>query len=187
MTAHARRALAARIHALAHLRGDFLLRSGARSTEYFDKYRFESDPGCLRAIAEGLAELLPPGNRPLAGLELGGVPLATVLGQITGRSVLFVRKKAKEYGTCKLAEGPDFAGQELVLVEDVITSGGAVLEAAAALRAGGARVDTVLAVIDRDAGGRVALAAAGLELRCLYDIHELKAAAAASQNPTETR
>jgi orotate phosphoribosyltransferase len=188
MIAPARQALAARIHALAHLRGDFLLRSGARSTQYFDKYRFEADPGCLRAVAEGLAELLPPGSQPLAGLELGGVPLATVLGQITGRTVLFVRKQAKGYGTCKLAEGPDFAGQELVLVEDVITSGGAVLEAAAALRAGGATVQSVVAVIDRDAGGRAALAAAGLELACLFDIHELNAAAAGdSQNTGETR
>jgi len=186
MTPSAHQALAARIHALAHIRGDFLLRSGVRSTEYFDKYRFEADPGCLRAIAEGLVELLPAGKAALAGLELGGVPLATVVSQICGRPLLFVRKRAKDYGTCKLAEGPEFAGQELVLVEDVITSGGAVLDAAAALRDGGATVHTVVAVIDRDAGGRVALEAAGLELRALFTIHQLKAAAAlAAGEPLE--
>ncbi|MCA9784519.1 MAG: orotate phosphoribosyltransferase [Candidatus Cloacimonetes bacterium] len=188
MHPESRQALATRIHGLSHIRGDFLLRSGVRSTEYFDKYLFESDPVCLSQIAAEMADLLPPpppsGERLLAGLELGGVPLATLLGQRSGLPVLFVRKQAKEYGTCKLAEGPPFAGRELVLVEDVITSGGAVLDATRALREAGAVVNTVLAVIDRDSGGRANLAAAGLDLRVLYTIHELKqAAAAATESP----
>src|SRR3954452_7885887 len=100
-----RKVLARRIHAAAHLTGTFTLRSGAVSNEYFDKYRFEADPELLRAIAEATASLVPSGIDALAGLELGGVPLATMLSQVTGLPSLFVRKQAKTYGTCQLAEG----------------------------------------------------------------------------------
>src|SRR6185436_1009534 len=93
--------LARRIHAAAHLTGTFTLRSGAVSNEYFDKYRFESDPALLRAIAEAAADLVPAGIDALAGLELGGVPLATMLSQVANLPVVFVRKQAKTYGTCR--------------------------------------------------------------------------------------
>src|SRR5207248_4168289 len=92
--------LARRIYDVAHLTGQFTLRSGATSTEYFDKYRFESDPSLLRDIATAMAPLLPPDVDALAGLELGGVPLATALSFETGLPALFVRKQAKTYGTC---------------------------------------------------------------------------------------
>ena len=91
--------LAAAIYDTAHITGDFLLRSGARSTEYFDKYLFEAKPELLRVIAEHLAPLIPAGTDVLSGLELGGVPLATALSLHTGIPAAFVRKKAKEYGT----------------------------------------------------------------------------------------
>src|SRR5688572_15563852 len=97
-----RNELARRIYAASHLTGEFRLRSGATSREYFDKYRFESDPKLLLAIAEAMAELVPPGVELLAGLEMGGIPLATMLSQVTALPALFVRKKAKEYGTSKL-------------------------------------------------------------------------------------
>src|SRR5438874_31274 len=102
------------------LTGRFLLRSGATSEEYFDKYLFESDPVLLRAIAEAMAPLVPPSTDALAGLELGGVPLATALSRETGLATRFVRKEAKAYGTCRLAEGGDVDGARLVVVEDVI-------------------------------------------------------------------
>ncbi len=171
-----RRALAARIHKLAHIRGDFLLRSGVRSSEYFDKYLFEADPACLAGVARALAGRLPAGTELLGGLELGGVPIATLVSQHSGLPLLLIRKAAKQYGTCKLAEGPPFAEHRVLLVEDVVTSGGAVLDAAAALRKEGAVIEDVLCVIDREAGGRENLAKAGLRLDALYTASELKAA-----------
>src|SRR5512132_4567515 len=132
--------LARRVYLASHLTGTFVLRSGATSNEYFDKYRFESDPRLLREVAEALAGLLPTGADGLAGLELGGVPLATVLSQLTGLPAAFVRKQAKPYGTRRLAEGDDLAGRRIVVVEDVVTSGGAVVGSCAALREQGAEV-----------------------------------------------
>jgi orotate phosphoribosyltransferase len=169
--------LARRVHEASHLTGTFVLRSGATSNEYFDKYRFESDPRLLRELAEAMAGLLPEGADGLAGLELGGVPLATVLSQITGLPAGFVRKQAKPYGTRRLAEGFDVAGRRLVVVEDVVTSGGAVVGSCRALRAEGAEVAVALCVIDREAGGRANLADIGVELRPLFTMTQLKAAA----------
>ncbi|CAN5880743.1 orotate phosphoribosyltransferase [soil metagenome] len=161
------RALAARIFDAAHLTGEFTLRSGATSTEYFDKYRFEAEPALLRDIAEAMAPLVGDQAEVLAGLELGGVPIATMLSQVTGLPAAFVRKEAKTYGTCRLAEGAAVEGRRVVVVEDVVTSGGQVLTSCAQLRERGAVVSRVLCVIDREAGGAEALAADGLELRAL--------------------
>ena len=165
--------LARRIYDTAHLTGSFTLRSGATSTEYFDKYRFEADPVLLWAIAEAMAPLVPEGTDALAGLELGGVPLATVLSQVTGLPVWFVRKEAKTYGTCQLAEGGDVQGKRLTVVEDVVTSGGQVIESCGELRTLGASIDRVLCVIDRQAGGAEKLAAEGLELHALFRMDDL--------------
>jgi orotate phosphoribosyltransferase len=169
--------LARRVYLAAHLTGTFVLRSGVTSDEYFDKYRFESDPRLLRQVAEAMAGLLPEGADGLAGLELGGVPLATVLSQVTGLPAGFVRKQAKPYGTRRLAEGFDVAGRRLVVVEDVVTSGGAVVESCRALRSEGAEVAVALCVIDREAGGPASLAEIGVELRSLFTMTQLKAAA----------
>jgi orotate phosphoribosyltransferase len=170
--------LARRVYAASHLTGSFVLRSGATSSEYFDKYRFESDPRLLRELAEAMAGLLPEGADGLAGLELGGVPLATMLSQVTGLPAGFVRKQAKPYGTRRLAEGLEVAGRRLVVVEDVVTSGGAVVDSCAALRAEGAQVATALCVIDRESGGPANLAEIGVELRPLFTMTQLKQAAA---------
>jgi orotate phosphoribosyltransferase len=102
--------LADRIYERARLTGEFRLRSGATSNEYFDKYLFESDPRLLREIAEELVGLLPTGVELLTGLELGGVPLAVAASQVLGLPTVFVCKAAKTYGTCRLAEGGDVAG-----------------------------------------------------------------------------
>lgn len=165
--------LARAIFEHSHLTGTFVLRSGVTSTEYFDKYRFESDPVLLRTIAEALAPLVPSGTDALAGLELGGVPLATLLSQVTGLPAFFVRKEAKTYGTCRLAEGGEVAGHRLTVVEDVVTSGGQVVASCEDLRRLGATVEHALCVIDRESGGRAALAAVGVELRALFIISEL--------------
>jgi len=161
------------IHVAAHLEGEFRLRSGVTAQHYFDKYRFESDPVLLRAIAEALAPLVPSDAQALAGLELGGVPIATLLSQVTGLPCFFVRKQAKEYGTCQLAEGGAISGLKLLIVEDVVTSGGQVALSAADLRARGAVTGRALCVIDRERGGSEKLAAQGIELISLFRASEL--------------
>jgi orotate phosphoribosyltransferase len=166
--------LAQQIFDLSHLTGQFRLRSGVMADEYFDKYRFEANPGVLKAIVEHLAEFVPDDVEMLAGLELGGVPIATMLSQITGLPTLFVRKKAKDYGTCKFAEGGDIKGKKLLIVEDVVTSGGQILESCKALRNEGAIISDVVCVIDREAGGAENLLAEGLELHALFRMSELK-------------
>ena len=171
----ARAELAHRVYAASHITGTFTLRSGAVSNEYFDKYRFESDPELLRDLATSLAPLVPAGCDGLAGLELGGVPLATMLSQVTGMPSYFVRKQAKTYGTCRLAEGGELQGQRLCIVEDVVTSGGAILDAAVELRDRGAVLGPVVCVIDRESGGPEKLAVEGLELRALFRMSELAA------------
>ena len=171
-----KQSLASAIAAVATLRGEFTLRSGAVSPEYFDKYRFESDPALLRAIAEQLAPMIPPHTQVLAGLELGGVPIVTALSLRTGLSTAFVRKRAKEYGTRQLAEGVDVRGLRVLVVEDVVTSGGQVVASANDLRRLGAEVSDALCVIDRESGGRAAVAAAGITLRSLFTKTDLASA-----------
>lgn len=157
--------LAADVDAVCRLTGEFTLRSGQVSTEYFDKYLFESDPALLARVVAQMEPLLPEGTELLGGLELGGVPIATVLAARTGLPTLFVRKEAKTYGTCKLAEGPDVAGRRITLVEDVITTGGAVRDATRVLREAGAVVDTVVCAIDRSPEGDNPLADVALDVR----------------------
>lgn len=162
-----------RIYKQARLTGEFRLRSGATSSEYFDKYLFESDPRLLREIAEELVGLLPAGVELLAGLELGGVPLAVVVSQVSGLPSVFVRKAAKTYGTCRLAEGGEVAGRRIAVIEDVVTSGGQVIESCRQLRDRGAEIAAVLCVIDREAGGQEKLAGEDLELRRLFTLSQL--------------
>lgn len=169
--------LARQIYQRSHHVGDFVLRSGQRSTEYFDKYMFECEPELLRTIAAELALLLPQHVEVLAGLELGGVPLVTALGLHTGLPMAFVRKKAKDYGTCKLAEGADIDSRHVVVIEDVVTSGGQVLDSIRALRERGGIIDVALCVIDREQGGSELLCKEGVQLRSLFTMSQLKAAA----------
>lgn len=174
--------LALQIYNTSHLTGEFKLRSGAISNEYFDKYQFESDPVLLHEIAEHAKVLVPDGTEVLAGLELGGVSIAALLSQVTGIPAMFVRKKAKEYGTCKLAEGPDVRGKRVVIVEDVVTSGGQVVMSGEDLRSLGAIITHVICVIDREQNGRVALREAGYTLLALFTMSELNAAASDSNS-----
>lgn len=168
--------LARDVDAICRLTGEFTLRSGQQATEYFDKYLFESDPALLMRIAREMVRLLPDDTDLLGGLELGGVPIATMVSSLTGRPALFVRKHAKEYGTCKLAEGPDVAGRRVTLVEDVITTGGAVRDATRALREAGATVEVVVCAIDRSPAGEEPLADVGLEVRPVLTKAQLDAA-----------
>jgi orotate phosphoribosyltransferase len=168
--------LAADIDAICRLTGEFTLRSGQVADTYFDKYLFEAQPALLDRVAARMVDLLPEGTELLGGLELGGIPLATMVSARTGLPALFVRKKAKEYGTCKLAEGPPVEGRRVTLVEDVITTGGAVRDATNALRAAGAIVEVVICAIDRSPEGDNPRADAGLEVRAVLTKAQLDAA-----------
>ena len=172
--------LARRIFRTSYLEGSFVLRSGATSDTYFDKYLFESDPGLLRDIAGALVDLVPADVDALAGLETGGIPLAVMLSQLTGLPTRFVRKEAKPYGTMRLAEGGAIEGLRLLIVEDVVTSGGQIRLSAADLRDRGAVVERAVCVIDRQAGGQDNLAAGGVELASLFTMDELRAAGGAT-------
>jgi orotate phosphoribosyltransferase len=158
-------ALARDIDDCCRLTGEFTLRSGQVAPEYFDKYLFETDPALLARVAAAMVPLLPEGTELLGGLEMGGIPIVTVVSAQTRIPALFVRKQAKTYGTCKLAEGPDVAGRRVTLIEDVITTGGAVRDATRALREAGAVVETVVCAIDRSPGADNPLADVGLEVR----------------------
>jgi orotate phosphoribosyltransferase len=110
----------------------------------------------------------------IEGLELGGVPLAVVISQVCGLPAIFVRKQAKTYGRCRLAEGGVIEGRRLAIVEDVVTSGGRVIDSCRELRARGADIAAVLCVIDREAAGRANLTSEQLELRSLFTMSELE-------------
>ena len=170
--------LAADIDAHCRLTGEFTLRSGQVASEYFDKYLFETDPELLKRVATQMVGLLPDDVDLIGGLEMGGIPLVTALSAQTGLPALFVRKQAKTYGTCKLAEGPDVAGRSVTLIEDVITTGGAVRDATYALREAGATVDLVVCAIDRSPGDDNPLADVGLEVRSVLTKADLDAAQA---------
>jgi orotate phosphoribosyltransferase len=169
-----RNELAQKIYNISHIEGNFRLRSGQISNEYFDKYLFESDPELLAEIANQLAELIPEGTEVLAGLEMGGIPLATTLSLQTGIPAVFVRKKAKEYGTCKLAEGADIRDRKICVVEDVVTTGGQIVISANDLKQLGAQIKYVLCVIERDKKCRENLNKEGLELLSLFTMEELR-------------
>src|SRR5690606_15577976 len=111
-------------------RGEFKLRSGQISNVYFDKYQFESRPALLQGLAGQRAPSVPAGPEVLARLRLGAVPIATALSFETGLPVAFVRKERKSYGTCLIAEGAQLSGKRVCIVEDVITTGGAVIDSA---------------------------------------------------------
>jgi orotate phosphoribosyltransferase len=180
MAAMDRETLAALINDRCRLVGTFTLRSGQVSSYYFVKYQFEVDPELLREVVAHTIPLIPPGTEVLAGLELGGVPLATALSLATGLESVFVRKAAKEYGTAKLAEGGRISGRSVLVVEDVITTGGQVVMSTEDLRRLGAIVDDALCVIDRSNGSHDALRAAGLEVSALFTSTDLDLAAARS-------
>jgi len=170
--------LAAALVEHAYLEGDFLLRSGKRSRYYLDKYRFETRPELLRPLGERIAAIVrehAPDATRLAAPELGAVALATAASLDSGLPFLIVRKEAKEYGTGNRLEGPYGEGECVCLVEDVVTSGGALLESIEALRGVGLVVHTAVCCVDREEGGADALARVAVRLRPVCRVGELLA------------
>ncbi|MUV88092.1 orotate phosphoribosyltransferase [Natronomonas sp. CBA1123] len=153
--------------------GEFELSHGGTSEYYVDKYVFETDPHCLELIAEAFAERV--GNSKLAGVALGAVPLVAATAVETGNPYVIVRKKAKEYGTGNQIEGDFEDGEEVVVLEDIATTGQSAIDAVEALRDAGAVVDRVLVVVDREEGARENLAEHDIELESLLTASELLA------------
>jgi orotate phosphoribosyltransferase len=154
--------------AAAYLKGRFVLRSGAISDYYFDKYKLTTRPALLRRIGEALAPMIPPGVDRLAGPELGAVPLAAVVSLQTDLPCVFVRKQPKGYGTDAGFEGDINPGERVVVLEDVLTTGSEAIRAATALRDFGADVVEIIGVIDREEGAAENITAAGFAYRPLF-------------------
>lgn len=162
----------------ALLEGDFTLRSGKRSRWYLDKYRFETEPALLREFGVRLArvvEQVEPEASRLAGPVLGAVALAASASMASGRPFIIVRDEPKEYGTANRIEGTFSPGELVCLIEDVVTSGGALGETVEAVRSAGLVVRHAVCVVDREEGGADALARLGVRLASLYRAGELLA------------
>jgi orotate phosphoribosyltransferase len=165
--------LAKQIFEASHLKGTFTLRSGKRSEQYFDTYLFEANPSILRNIGRKLAAFIPAETEVIAGLEMGGIPIATALSLECGIPAAFVRRRAKDYGTQKLAEGSPIEGKRVCIIEDVVTTAGQIMLSTTALREAGAEVKHVLCVIERSREGRENLEKQGVTLHSLFTIEEL--------------
>jgi orotate phosphoribosyltransferase len=169
-------ALADAIRDAALFEGDFVLRSGRRSSYYLDRYRFGTRPDLLRplgrAIADAVREHEPAAVR-LAAPELGAVTLATAAALELDLPFVIVRSRAKEYGTANRIEGAFDHGDCVCLVEDVVTSGGAAAASVEVLRDAGLICRTAVCVVDREEGGADALARLAVRLRPLFRASEL--------------
>ncbi|MFC6836999.1 orotate phosphoribosyltransferase [Halomarina ordinaria] len=153
--------------------GAFELANGGTSEYYVDKYLFETDPRCLSLVADAFAERV--GETKLAGVALGAVPLVAATSVRTGNPYVIARKRAKEYGTGNRIEGRLDEGEEVVVLEDIATTGGSAVDAVEALREAGAVVERVLVVVDREEGAREHLAEHGVELEALLSASDLLA------------
>src|SRR6266550_8088247 len=162
-----------RISDVALLRGEFTLRSGRKSNYYLDKYRFETQPDVLKELGKMLAERVTPDIDRLAGPELGAVALAAAASMESGKPFVLVRNRKKDYGTSKQIEGVLNKGERVLIIEDVLTTGGQVLESVAALREMGAVVERIVAIIDRLEGARANIEGAGLKFEALFTTRDL--------------
>lgn len=165
--------LAKRIRETAVLHGEFTLRSGKTSSWYIDKYLFTTEPDILLALGNFFSEKIPPTATLLAGAELGGIPLVTTASMASSLPCIFIRNQKKDYGTAQKLEGKLDATDRVVIVEDVATTGGQVLEAAETIQECGARVEAIIAVIDRCEGARENIEGAGFVFESLFTTSDL--------------
>ena len=165
--------LAKRVKETSYLEGDFTLRSGKKSKYYMDKYLFETQPDILKALGEEFAKHATDDVTLIAGAELGGVALAAATAMATGKKWIIVRNSKKDYGTSKMVEGVLKADDVVLLVEDIATTGGQVLEAAKIIAEAGAKVKKIVAVIDRKQGAGENIAAAGYKFESILTKEDL--------------
>jgi orotate phosphoribosyltransferase len=160
--------IAEQIASVSLLKGEFTLRSGRTSHYYLDKYLFSTQPAVLTELGKMFAEHVEADTTRLAGAELGGIPLVSAASMASGLPCLFIRNQKKEYGTAKQLEGKIEAGDKVILVEDVCTTGGQILEAAKVIEAEGASIQKIIGTIDREEGARENIEAAGYEFIALF-------------------
>jgi orotate phosphoribosyltransferase len=165
--------LARRIAEVALLRGEFTLRSGRKSNYYLDKYLFETQPDILKELGHMFAQRVPDNVDRLAGPELGAISLAAAASMASGKPFVIVRNQKKGYGSGKLIEGTLKAGDRVLVIEDVLTTGGQVLEAVKSLEGAGARVEGIVGVLDRLEGARQNIEAAGYRFDALFTTTDL--------------
>lgn len=168
MQHYARNELIDKMKEIALLHGDFTLRSGKKSNWYFDKYRFEGIPDIMRSVAHHMARLVPPGIDRLAGIELGGIPMCTALSLETDIPCMFIRKKAKDYGTGAQIEGVFDTADNILVVEDVVTTGGQAIIMIKQLREEGLNINGVIAVLNRSEGSTEAFEAENISFWSLF-------------------
>ena len=168
MQHYGRQELIDKMKEIALLEGSFTLRSGKTSNWYFDKYRFEGIPGIMRSVAHHMARLVPEGVDRLAGIELGGVPMCTALSLETDIPCIFIRKQQKEYGTAAQIEGMHTPNDNLLIVEDVVTTGGQAIELIRDLRKAGLHIIGTVAVLNREEGSTEAFAAEDIPFWSLF-------------------
>ncbi len=168
-----REELIKRIKETAYLEGDFTLRSGKKSKYYLDKYLFETCPDILKALGEEFAKYITDDVTLIAGAELGGVALAAATAMQTGKNWIIIRNSKKGYGTGKLVEGVLKSGDVVLLVEDIATTGGQVLEAAKVITEAGAAVKKIVCVIDRKQGAEENITAAGYKFESILTKYDL--------------
>ncbi len=168
-----RPALVAALKACGAVRfGSFTLASGKTSSYYVDIKKAVTRPDLLRTIAEAMAPYALGVDR-IAGVEVGAVPIAAATSLASGKPYLMVRKAAKEHGTAQDFEGDLIRGERVLFVEDVVTTGGTLRAAIERLRGYGARIDDVVAVVDREEGGSETLLAVGVKLHSLLRLRDL--------------
>jgi orotate phosphoribosyltransferase len=168
-----REELIKRIKETAYLEGDFILRSGKRSKYYLDKYLFETCPDILKALGEEFAGYITDDVTLIAGAELGGVALAAATALETGKKWVIIRNTKKGYGTGKLIEGDLKSSDVVLLVEDIATTGGQVLEAAKIISEAGATVKKIVCVIDRKQGAEENITKAGYKFESILTKNDL--------------
>ena len=168
-----RNELARRIADVALLRGEFTLRSGRKSNYYLDKYLFETQPDILQALGKMFAERIPANVNRIAGPELGAIALAAAASMASGKPFVIVRNQKKGYGSGKLLEGKIETGETVIIIEDVLTTGGQVLEAVKSLESAGSKVAGILGVLDRQEGARENIESAGYKFEALFTTADL--------------
>ncbi len=165
--------LAKRIAEVSLLHGDFTLRSGRKSKYYLDKYRFETDPAILIELGKLFAAHVTADVDRIAGPELGAVPLAAAAAMASGKPAIFIRNQKKEYGSNKQIEGVFNPGETVLIVEDIMTTGGQVIEAAKTIETAGLKVKKIVGVIDRLEGARENIESAGYVFESLFTTKDL--------------
>jgi orotate phosphoribosyltransferase len=168
-----REELIQRIKETAYLEGDFTLRSGKKSKYYLDKYLFETCPDILKALGQEFAKYVTFDVTLIAGAELGGVALAAATAMQTGKNWVIIRNAKKGYGTGKMVEGVLNKGDVVLLVEDIATTGGQVLEAARVITEAGAKVDKIVCVVDRRQGAEENITGAGYKFESILTKDDL--------------